>query len=232
MAALPQRVRARGSWVLGLLVAIVLSTGASAAHAQAQAQAPGATASLRDAAGNTVGTAELREGRGEVVVRLQFATPAALTGTHGLRVMSVGRCDPPTFQSAGDGFNPTGKPHGRQSLAGPQVGDLPNVNFTTGLTIYNTSVLGATLGSGPTSLLGPNGTALVLFANPDDQFTDPDGNAGARLACGVIMAATTNPLGQGGSLPPTGTLALLVGGLALIAGGLLMRSGRLRARLG
>jgi hypothetical protein len=67
------------------------------------------------------------------------------------------------------------------------VGDLPNVNFTTGLTSYNTSANGATLGPGPNSLLGPNRTALIVTANPDDQVTDPDGKAGARVACGVVV---------------------------------------------
>jgi hypothetical protein len=69
------------------------------------------------------------------------------------------------------------------------VGDLPNVNFTTGLTSYNTSAMGATLGAGATSLLGPSRTALVIYSGEDDQTTDPDGKAGTRIACGVITAA-------------------------------------------
>ena len=161
---------------------------------RAQAPPVGATAEIRDAAGRLLANAEFREGRGEVVITMIFPSPAALTGTHGLRITSVGRCDPPDFTTAGAGFNPLNKKHGRQNPEGPQVGDLPNVNFSNGLTSYNTSALGATLGPGQNSLLGPNRTALVFFAGEDDQITDPDGKAGARIGCGVIAAAAGGAL--------------------------------------
>lgn len=143
---------------------------------------------MHDGAGRLLANAEFREGRGEVLVTLIFPNPPALTGTHGLRITSVGRCDPPDFTTAGAGFNPTNKKHGRQNADGPQVGDLPNVNFTNGLTTYNTSAADATLAAGPNSLLGPNHTALVIYSGEDDQLTDPDGNAGTRIGCGVINA--------------------------------------------
>ena len=63
------------------------------------------------------------------------------------------------------------------------------MNFANGLTSYNTSAPGASLGPGPASLLGPNGTALVIYSGEDDQLTEPDGRAGSRIACGVILAA-------------------------------------------
>jgi superoxide dismutase, Cu-Zn family len=160
--------------------------------AAAQPQPPNATAEIRDTAGRTVANVEFREGRGEVLVTMIFPNPAPLTGTHGVRIHEVGRCDPPDFSSAGAGFNPTGKQHGRLNPNGPQVGDLPNVNFTTGLTSYNTTAQGATLGSGPTSLLDSNRSSVIVYANADDQLTEPDGKAGARVACGVI-----NPTGAG-----------------------------------
>src|SRR5712691_28121 len=160
----------------------------------AQAPPVGATAEVRDAAGRLLANAEFREGRGEVVITMIFPSPAGLTGTHGLRITSVGRCDPPDFTTAGPGFNPLNKKHGRQNPEGPQVGDLPNVNFTNGLTSYNTSALGATLGAGQNSLLGPNRTALVFFSGEDDQITDPDGKAGTRIGCGVITAAAGGAL--------------------------------------
>jgi Cu-Zn family superoxide dismutase len=171
----------------------------------AQAPPVGATADVRDASGRLLANAEFREGRGEVVITMIFASPAALTGTHGLRIMSVGRCDPPDFTTAGAGFNPTNKKHGRQNPEGPQVGDLPNVNFSNGLTSYNTSALGATLGSGQTSLLGPTRTALVFFSGEDDQITDPDGKAGARIGCGVITAAAGGALGAAQTAVPKPT---------------------------
>src|SRR5438874_13286581 len=136
----------------------------------AQVPSVGASAEVRDAAGRVLANAEFREGRGEVLITMIFPHPPVLTGTHGLRITSVGRCDPPDFTTAGAGFNPLNKKHGRQNPDGPQVGDLPNVNFTTGLTSYNTSTMGATLAAGPTSLLGPNNTALVIYAGEDDQL--------------------------------------------------------------
>jgi Cu-Zn family superoxide dismutase len=161
------------------------------ATAGALAQVPpvGATADVKDATGRTLATAEFREGRGEVLVTIIFPNPATLTGTHGLRIHEVGRCDAPAFATAGSGFNPLNKKHGRQNPDGPQVGDLPNVNFTTGLTSYNTAAMGATLGAGATSLMGPNRTALIIYSGEDDQLTDPDGKAGTRIGCGVISPA-------------------------------------------
>lgn len=175
------------SFLFGAVAMIAIAILATTAVV-AQAPPVGATAEVRDAAGRLLANAEFREGRGEVVITMIFANPAPLTGTHGLRIMSVGRCDPPDFTTAGAGFNPLNKKHGRQNPEGPQVGDLPNVNFTNGLTSYNTSALGATLGPGQASLLGPNRTALVFFSGEDDQITDPDGKAGTRIGCGVITA--------------------------------------------
>jgi Cu-Zn family superoxide dismutase len=178
-------------WRTFLVGAAAIIAIAMLATTAVLAQAPpvGATAEVRDATGRVLANAEFREGRGEVVITMIFPSPAGLTGTHGLRITSVGRCDPPDFTTAGAGFNPFNKKHGRQNPEGPQVGDLPNVNFTNGLTSYNTSALGATLGPGQTSLLGPNRTALVFYSGEDDQITDPDGKAGTRIGCGVITAA-------------------------------------------
>src|SRR5215813_10477840 len=169
---------------LGLAFALAVTATWSAwlaPIAAAQAPPPGATAEVRDAAGRVVANVEFREGRGEVLVTMLFPNPSPLTGTHGLRIHDTGRCDPPDFSTAGPGFNPLGKQHGRQNPLGPQVGDLPNVNFTTGLTSYNTTAMGAMLSAGPTSLLDENRSALIVYANADDQLTDPDGKAGARI---------------------------------------------------
>jgi superoxide dismutase, Cu-Zn family len=201
------------SWrrTLTLALATLLATSAFAASfwlAMAQVPLVGASAEIRDASGRLIANADLREGRGEVLITLTFATPPALTGTHGFRIHEVGRCDAPDFATAGNGFNPFNKKHGRQNPDGPQVGDLPNVNFVTGLTSYNTSAVGATLAQGPASLLGTNGTALIIYSGEDDQLTDPDGKAGNRIACGVInpvnaAAASPVPAAAGGGRPAT-----------------------------
>jgi Cu-Zn family superoxide dismutase len=183
-----------------LACAIVIALFATGG-ALAQVPAVGASAEVRDASGRLVATAEFREGRGEVLITILFPSPPVLSGTHALHINEVGRCDPPDYASSGKMFNPFNKKHGRQNPEGSEVGDLPNVNFTTGLTSYNTTAIGATLGSGASSLLAP-ARALVIFSGEDDQKTDPEGNAGTRIACGVIAppsgaagapAAVSNP---------------------------------------
>jgi Cu-Zn family superoxide dismutase len=159
-------------------------------HAQVQAPAaPGATAEVRDTAGRLLATADFREGRGEVLVTVSFPNPPVLSGTHALHITDTGRCDPPDFATSGNIFNPNNKKHGRQNPEGSEVGDLPNVNFSTGLTSYNTTAVGATLGQGAASLLSPN-RALVIYSGEDDQKTDPDGNPGTKIGCGVISASS------------------------------------------
>jgi Cu-Zn family superoxide dismutase len=110
-------------------------------------------------------------------------------GKHGIHVHAVGRCEAPEFKTAGAHFNPTDKQHGLQNPAGAHSGDLPNlVVDQEGRGKATFTAKGATLGEGKGSLLGPEGTALVIHADPDDEKTDPAGNSGARIACGVIRA--------------------------------------------
>jgi Cu-Zn family superoxide dismutase len=187
---------------LGCSVAAVVGAAIAAEGARAQVPAVGATAEVRDTANRLVATAEFREGRGEVLITIRFPSPPVLSGTHGIHINEVGRCDPPDFLTAGNIFNPFGKKHGRQNPEGAEVGDLPNVNFTTGLTTYNTSAPGATLAAGSASLLNPS-RSLVIFSGEDDQKTDPEGNAGTRIACGVITAAAGAPAAPG----PAGAVA-------------------------
>jgi superoxide dismutase, Cu-Zn family len=178
--------------------------GSPVASAQQQ-QPPGATADIRDASGRALGSAEFREDQGKVQVTLVLPTPSTLTGKHGLHIMDTGRCDAPDFASAGGIFNPLGKKHGILASGGAMVGDLPNLAMP--LQRYNAPALGASLATGPTSLLGPRGTALVIYANEDDGLTDPEGNAGARVACGVIVAGGTNAGGLSAVVTPPLTTA-------------------------
>ena len=101
---------------------------------------------------------------------------------------AVGRCDPPDFVSAGAHFNPTGRKHGRLNPDGAHAGDLPNlVAGASGSGSFDATTQAVTLRSGPTgSLFGEGGTSLVIHAQQDDEKTDPTGNSGARIACGVI----------------------------------------------
>jgi Cu-Zn family superoxide dismutase len=144
-----------------------------------------AEAVLKDKDGKQVGVATLIETPEGVRVALTgYRLPP---GGHGLHVHAVGRCDPPEFTSAGAHFNPGGKQHGRMNPAGPHAGDLPNlVVKAAGEAGLDITTKAFTLGPGPNSLLGEKGTAIIVHANPDDDKTDPTGNSGGRIACGVI----------------------------------------------
>jgi Cu-Zn family superoxide dismutase len=220
--------------IIALMVAAVWTMGGLPVAAQQQANSTtGAVADIKDAAGKTIATAELREDLGKVQVALSLPSPSPLSGKHALHIMEVGRCDPPDFLSAGAIFNPFGKQHGILASGGAMVGDLPNL--TMPLQRYNAPALGASIAPGPGSLLGQRGTALVIYANVDDEQTNPDGNSGARVACGVIRAAdqaTTAgqavPTGQSSTGGVTFGPALLIAalGAVLIGAGLFLRTWR------
>ena len=142
-------------------------------------------ATLRDKDSKQVGVATfIQTPDGVRIAVTGYRLPA---GMHGLHIHAAGKCDPPDFGTAAGHFNPTGKQHGRLNPAGPHAGDLTNLEVKAsgegGIDITTKAV---TLDSGLTSLFGPGGTAIVVHAGPDDEKTDPTGNAGGRIACGVI----------------------------------------------
>jgi len=141
---------------------------------------------LRDKAGQQVGLATLTEQTEGV--RVEISATGLPPGPKGFHIHAVGKCDPPDFVSAGAHFNPTGKKHGRLNPEGAHAGDLPNLMVTgvgTGSLDATTKVV--TLKPGvPGSLFGESGTSLVIHAQADDEKTDPTGNSGGRIACGVI----------------------------------------------
>jgi Cu-Zn family superoxide dismutase len=145
-----------------------------------------ATAELRNADGNSMGTASLEEV--ESGVELRFEGKNLPPGPHGFHIHEKGMCDPPSFESAGDHFNPTNEPHGMQHAGGFHLGDLPNLKVEDDGTAEATVLIkGVNLeDGGERSLLGGNGTALIIHAQEDDQKTDPSGLSGARIACGVL----------------------------------------------
>jgi superoxide dismutase, Cu-Zn family len=144
-----------------------------------------AHAVLKDADGRTVGTAQLREGPHGVVVALEFE--GAPAGTRAFHVHDTGRCEGPGFESAGEHFAPHGHEHGFLNERGPHAGDLPNLHIPADGGLSAELFLGGvTLRPGPQSLLDGDGTALVLHEGADDYISDPSGEAGDRVACGVI----------------------------------------------
>ena len=205
------------------LVFVLLAGLATSVSAQAQS----ASAVLRNAAGETVGTATFTQATGGVRVSVQVRNLPP--GAHGFHIHAAGHCDPPDFASAGAHFNPEGRQHGLRNPAGPHAGDLPNLQVAaTGTGQVTTLDSMVTLGGGSNSLFVPQGTSLVIHANPDDEVTDPSGNSGARIACGVILRAAVAQAPR--QLPRTGQglplLGLLLPTAALLAGGLYLARGK------
>lgn len=148
-------------------------------------QAEQAKAILKDTNSREVGRATLTESPGGV--RIQLDLRGLPPGVHACHIHGAGQCDPPDFKSAGGHFNPDARKHGRKNPEGPHAGDLPNILVgSEGAASVEFLAQGVTLGPREYSLLKPGGTSLVIHASADDDVTDPAGNAGARIACGVI----------------------------------------------
>jgi Cu-Zn family superoxide dismutase len=144
-----------------------------------------AKADLINSKGEPIGTAKLKETPKGVSLTIEVSKLPP--GAHGFHIHAVGKCEPPDFKSAGGHFNPEGKKHGLQNPEGHHAGDMQNLTADAqGKAKVRLLVTGVTLGEGANSLFHPEGTAIVIHADPDDMKTDPAGNAGARIACGVI----------------------------------------------
>lgn len=154
------------------------------------AQAPGASTDLRTPGGEMVGTAAFSQEPGGT--RLKVSVKGLPPGPHGIHVHAVGRCDAPDFTSAGGHFNPTSKQHGLKNPQGSHAGDMENLTIgADGTGTFDALLKDISLSTGSGSLFGPDGTALVIHAAADDEVTDPSGNSGARIACGVINRGAT-----------------------------------------
>ena len=169
----------------GLVVVALLLAGCSSMMSGGD---NAAVAELTNTSGQSVGTARFTQPGN--VVRILVEAKGLPPGPHGAHVHAVGKCDPPDFNSAGPHFNPTNKQHGALNPQGSHAGDLPNLTVgPDGTGRMETTTEQLSLGSGPSSVWDADGSALVVHANADDFKTDPTGNSGARVACGVLVKA-------------------------------------------
>lgn len=151
---------------------------------QAQAQ-DAATAAMNNTDGKSVGEVQLQAVPNGVHIKadLQGLPP----GTHAFHIHETGACETPDFKSAGGHFNPTDANHGWLDAGGPHAGDFPNIHVpdSGALTVEYFNMM-VTMAEGPNSVFDDDGSAIVIHESSDDYTTDPAGEGGSRIACGVI----------------------------------------------
>lgn len=159
------------------------ATGATGATTSGSARAE-----LHDTTGAVIGLATLDETAGGVSITVNVNSLSP--GEHGVHIHAVGQCEAQgesPFESASGHFNPDSTEHGLENPAGPHAGDLPNMTVAeSGAGSLTATTDRFTLSDGPRSLFDADGAAVVVHADPDDMMSDPAGNAGTRVACGVL----------------------------------------------
>ncbi len=147
---------------------------------------PRAVAIVKDAAGRDVGEARFNQDQNGISV--EVSATGLTPGLHGTHIHMVGKCEAPDFKSAGGHWNPTAHQHGLENPQGAHKGDLPNMNVgADGRGSLRFLIPGGVLQGADGALFDIDGAAIVIHAGPDDMKTDPAGNSGDRIACGVIL---------------------------------------------
>lgn len=171
---------------LGFLVVSAAACASAPAPVRRVAEAG---AAISDENGTPRGTAEMWQDVNSVV-HVDVKLRDLPVGTHGIHFHAIGKCEgrgSTAFASAGAHYNPLGRQHGMDNPGGPHAGDAPNFTIDAdgvGRASFTTDRVSLTGGS--TSLFDADGTAIVVHSTADDQISQPAGNSGARIACGVV----------------------------------------------
>jgi Cu-Zn family superoxide dismutase len=165
-----------GSSAIAMIAVLAISSLPSAAKTKVE---------LKDTQGKAVGTIVLWQKGAGVGLKIQLHDLPP--GEHGIHFHQNPKCDAPDFKSAGPHFNPESKKHGLENPDGHHAGDMQNIIIgATGKADVTLEDKDVTLHDGANSLFSNGGTAVVIHAKADDMKTDPSGNSGDRIACGVI----------------------------------------------
>ena len=184
-------MRSSNGWQVVSLAATVVLCGACSTAQQMKDSVAAGTAIMYNTSGSPIGTAQVWQDKNGLV-HVDIASISLPGGTHGIHFHEVGKCESsasPAFATAGGHYNPMAMEHGLQNPKGPHAGDNPNIEIpASGVGNVAFSTDRVSLTPGTRTLFDADGSSLVVHANADDQVTNPSGNSGGRIACGVVKA--------------------------------------------